>query len=575
MRCRARALAVSTLLTICTATTIGGGAAAGANAAAPEAATPASAASPTSTLSSSTAGSVSSDADRLAGSNRYGTSAQIAAQYPAGVPSIYVATGASFPDALAAGAAAGSGSPVVLVAGGTIPADVSAEVARLKPAKIILVGGPNSVPDSVGTTLAATAGGTWSRLAGTNRYGTAQAVSAAVFAPGVKVAYLVSGVAFPDALTASALGALAGSPVLLTDPSSLPQETVDELTRLAPQQIVVLGGPTSVSDAVVDAVKAYSPSVVRVAGTDRYATNAAADAGIAGPIGTLVVAAGSNFPDALSGAALAGHLGTAMLLVGPGGLSADQRALITRLTPTHVDVLGATNAVSDQTLNSVLTAAGLQTVPVAAPPSTPPVSTGAGDYVLSYSGAVGAAGTQVIRWNPCRAIGWRLNAPGIDAALTQTINTEFAALGRATGMTFRYDGTTSFIPQQSTVSSEPDDLVVTIAARSASDFLADNPGAVGYGGWEASTLPDGNWQITKGYVVMDQATVTELPEGIAAGETTGALLLHELGHAVGLQHAAKATEIMYPALNPQTPSTYSADDLMGLTKVGHGAGCIS
>ena len=570
MRRRARVSAVSTLLTVCTAITIGV-ATSEASAAPPGTATPASATSSTSDLFASTGASVSADADRLAGSNRYSTSAQIAAQYPAGVPSVYVATGASFPDALAAGAAAGSGSPVVLVAGGTVPIDVSAEVARLKPAKIILVGGPTTVPDSVGVTLAATAGGTWSRLAGTNRYGTAQAVSASVFAPGVKVAYLVSGVAFPDALTASALGALAGNPVLLTDPSKLPQETVEELTRLQPQQIVVLGGPTSVSDAVFDAAKAYSPSVRRVAGSDRYATNAAADASIAGPVGTLVVAAGGNFPDALSGAALAGHLGTAMLLVGPGGLSTAQQALITRLAPAHVDVLGSTSAVSDQTLNSVLTAAGLQTVPVAAPP----VSTAAGDYALSYSGAVGAAGTQVIRWNPCRAIGWRLNAPAIDATLTQTINAEFATLTQATGMTFRYDGTTTFIPQQNTVSSEPDDLIVTIAARTSTDFLANNPGAVGYGGWEASTLPDGNWQITKGYVVLDQATVAELPEGIASGETTGALLLHELGHAVGLQHAANATEIMYPALNPQTPSTYSADDLAGLAKVGHGAGCIS
>jgi len=525
-----------------------------------------------STANSSSAASVSAQVDRLAGTDRYGTSAQISAQYATGVPSVYIATGLSFPDALAAGAAAGTSSPVLLVAGATIPTAVQAEVARLKPAKVILVGGASALPDSVGVTLAAAAGGSWQRLAGGDRFATAQQVSAATFAPGVQVAYLVSGLAFPDALTASALGALAGSPVLLTSPSQLPRSTSDELTRLQPQKIVVLGGTSAVSDAVLTAAKAYSPSVSRVSGSDRFATNASADAAVPGPVGTLVVASGANFPDALSGAALAGHLHTAMLLVGSGGLSAAQQALVARLAPAHVDVLGGTTAVSDQTLNAVLTAAGLPTITIA-PPGSPAAP--AGDYVLSYSGPAGAAGTQVIRWNPCAPIGWRLNAPGASATLLATINTEFAQLAGATGMTFRYDGTTTFVPTTTNISSEPDDLVVTIAPRTSTDLFDGSPGAIGYGGWSAVTTAAGHWKIVKGWVILDQAAVATLPAGVQPAQSAGTLVLHELGHAVGLQHAAKPTEIMYPALNAQTPQTYSADDRIGLALVGKNAGCIS
>jgi putative cell wall-binding protein len=523
------------------------------------------------TATSASAASVSAQVDRLAGSDRYGTTAQISAQYAAGVPSVYIATGESFPDALAAGAAAGAASPVLLVAGGTIPVAVQNEVARLKPAKVILVGGSAVLPDSVGVTLAAAAGGSWERLAGKDRFETAQQVSAATFSPGVATAYLVSGLAFPDALTASALGALQGSPVLLTSPSQLPDSTIAELTRLQPKSIVVLGGTSAVSDAVVTAAKAYSESVSRVSGTDRFATNAGADAAVPGPVGTLVVASGANFPDALSGAALAGHLNTAMLLVGPGGLSAAQQALVARLAPGHIDVLGGTKAVSDQTLNAVLTAAGLPTIAITDP--TPPSTSG--DYALSYSGAVGAAGTQLIRWNPCAPIGWRLNAPGASTTLLATINTEFGQLAAATGMTFRYDGTTTFVPRSDNISTEPDDLVLTIAARTSTDFFDGSPGAIGYGGWDASTDASGNWKIVKGYAILDQAAVAELPAGVQAGQSAGTLVLHELGHAVGLRHAAQPTEIMYPALNSETPQTYSADDRMGLTLVGKAAGCIS
>lgn len=530
----------------------------------------AAASAPPGTGTSSSAASVSAQVDRLAGSDRYGTSAQISGQYPAGVRTVYIATGESFPDALAAGAAAGTSSPVLLVAGATIPAAVQSEVARLKPAKVILVGGATVLPDSVGINLAAAAGGAWQRLAGSDRFTTAQAVSAASFSPGVQVAYLVSGLAFPDALTASALGALNGNPVLLTTPSTLPDSTIDELTRLQPKSIVVLGGTAAVSDAVLNAAKNYSPSVSRVSGADRFATNASADAAVPGAVGTLVVASGANFPDALSGAALAGHLTTAMLLVGPGGLSAAQATLVGRLAPAHVDVLGGTKAVSDQTLNAVLIAAGLPTITIAAP--APPIAP-TGDYVLSYGTVNGVK--QVIRWNPCAPIGWRLNAPGASATLLATINTEFGQLAGATGLTFRYDGTTTFVPRSDNISAEPDDLVVTIAPRTSTDIFDGSPGAIGYGGWDARTTAADNWEIVKGYVILDAAAVSDLPAGVQAAQSAGTLVLHELGHAVGLQHAAKPIEIMYPALNSQTPQTYSADDRMGLALVGHGAGCIS
>ena len=86
--------------------------------------------------------------------------------------------------------------------------------------------------------------------------GGAAGISAATFSPGVAVAYVAVGSKFPDALAAGPAAAAAGGPVLLTTTDVLPAVIAAELTRLAPQRIVVAGGPASVSDAVLAQLQA-------------------------------------------------------------------------------------------------------------------------------------------------------------------------------------------------------------------------------------------------------------------------------------------------------------------------------
>src|SRR4051812_49076443 len=54
------------------------------------------------------------------------------------------------------------------------------------------------------------------RVAGSDRYGTAAAISKSSFAAGVPVAFVVTGGAFPDALAAGPSAAHLKGPVLLT-----------------------------------------------------------------------------------------------------------------------------------------------------------------------------------------------------------------------------------------------------------------------------------------------------------------------------------------------------------------------
>lgn len=97
---------------------------------------------------------------RLAGANRYATAAAISQyHHPSGAPMAYVASGPNFPDALAAGApAAIRGAPTILVKG-SVPSSAAVELERLNPVRIIVLGGPRVVNQSVLNALFAYADG--------------------------------------------------------------------------------------------------------------------------------------------------------------------------------------------------------------------------------------------------------------------------------------------------------------------------------------------------------------------------------------------------------------------------------
>ena len=126
----------------------------------------------------------------------------------------FVATGESYPDALAGGpAAARLGGPILLTQKGTLPAATVSELRRLKPKRIVVLGGTGVVSAAVEKALRAHTSGEVSRLAGADRYSTAAAVSAAHFGPGAPVAFVATGLDFPDALAGSAAGRVRPDPL--------------------------------------------------------------------------------------------------------------------------------------------------------------------------------------------------------------------------------------------------------------------------------------------------------------------------------------------------------------------------
>jgi putative cell wall-binding protein len=288
---------------------------------------------------------------RLAGNDRYATAVALSRSHGAGVPVVYVASGTTFPDALSGGVAAGlDGAPLLLVRPSSIPAVTATELTRLRPGRIVVLGGSGAVSDAVRSALGSYTAGGVTRLSGIDRYATAAAVSAAAFPAGATTVYVASGSGFADALAGVPAAVTSESPLLLTRGDRLPDATRAELVRLAPSRILVLGGPGAVSDAVVAALRTTgtSVSVTRLAGTDRYATATTIARATFGAAASLYVASGVDFPDALAGGPAAGATGVPLLLSKPTGLPASTAAELGRLQPPTIKILGGTAAVSQE-----------------------------------------------------------------------------------------------------------------------------------------------------------------------------------------------------------------------------------
>ncbi len=206
-------------------------------------------------LKTFTTGSVT----RVSGSDRYATSAAVSrATATVGAQVAYVVSGEAFPDALAAGALAArtSGAPLLLTAQGFLPAPTAAELTRVAPKSIVVVGGPSAVSDAVFTALRSYTTGSVTRLSGSDRFATA-AAAAGAFPAGTTQAFVASGVDFPDALSASAAAGQSGAPLLLTLGGTVPGPTGTQLSRLGPSHIALVGGTDVVSEGVRSELAAY------------------------------------------------------------------------------------------------------------------------------------------------------------------------------------------------------------------------------------------------------------------------------------------------------------------------------
>ena len=216
---------------------------------------------------------------RIGGIDRYETAIKVSqSTYPSGAGTVMLASGTDFPDALAAGAAAGvAGASLLLTDPGALPSSVAAELTRLKATRVILIGGEDRVSSAVRASVQSVLpGAAIERIAGRDRTETSLLLAARFF-PTATAAYVVDGRNFADAVVAAALGGAKGMPVILV-PGGDAGLSSDMSTRIKAlgagiRSVIVAGSTASVSSGIESSIKAAGVATTRIGGIDRYETS--------------------------------------------------------------------------------------------------------------------------------------------------------------------------------------------------------------------------------------------------------------------------------------------------------------
>ncbi|WP_109473257.1 cell wall-binding repeat-containing protein [Ornithinimicrobium cavernae] len=298
------------------------------------------------------AGPCTFDVERIGGAERIATAALLAQRFIM-ADAVVIATSTDFPDALTAAPLADQlGGPLLLTRPDSLPALTAAEITRLQPSSIVVVGGTGAVHEDVLTELEALApaGGTVTRLSGANRYETAVAVAAEITQDSTAQMFLATGEDFPDALVLSALAARESAPLVLARPDHLPATTQAFLGSATYDDLYAAGGPAVLSDQVVnDAAALDGATATRYAGADRYATAAQVLQQFPAE-GTVMVATGEKFPDALTAVPVAGRSGAGIALSQtdhvPAGVMTEVERLTTGFSFPLVTIVGGEAALS-------------------------------------------------------------------------------------------------------------------------------------------------------------------------------------------------------------------------------------
>jgi putative cell wall-binding protein len=157
------------------------------------------------------------------------------------------------------------------------------------------------------------AAGSVERLSGKNRFEVAVNVSKKGWGNGANTVVIANYNTFADALASSPLAFQENGPILLTQANILTKETKDEITRLNPQKVIIVGGPASVSDSVLQEIKKIVPAVERIGGKDRFEVALNISKRLNNKQKAVVVN-GLKFPDALTIAPYAAKNGIPILL---------------------------------------------------------------------------------------------------------------------------------------------------------------------------------------------------------------------------------------------------------------------
>jgi hypothetical protein len=167
-----------------------------------------------------------------------------------------------------------------------------------------------------------------------------------------------------------------------------------------------------------------------------------------------------------------------------------------------------------------------------------------------------------------------IRAKGEPEGGAQIITEAVLRVSRVTGLRFVYDGATSEAPSRLREPYQPERyggrwapvLISWVTQGETPDFATD---VLGRGGSFPVGLPYTPNAYVTGQVELDSRQLARILHWPNGRQVVRAIVLHELGHLMGLDHVTDAHQLMYPDSQPEV-TDFGAGDLAGLAALGRG-----
>jgi hypothetical protein len=202
-------------------------------------------------------------------------------------------------------------------------------------------------------------------------------------------------------------------------------------------------------------------------------------------------------------------------------------------------------------------------------PLPPPPGGGAYTFVSTQTD-----GVTPVAYDPCRLVHYVIRPDGAPAGGEEAVTAAIARVSEVTGLQFVYDGGTdepTTLDREAFQPGRYGDRWAPVLIAWETDV--QNPALageiVGEGGSTAVSLGDGPQVLVTGTVSLDAGQMPQILDRRNGTAIARAIILHELGHLVGLGHVDDDRQLMYPETQGDVLD-FAAGDLTGLAAVGSG-----
>ncbi|MGG0720097.1 cell wall-binding repeat-containing protein [Robertmurraya massiliosenegalensis] len=282
---------------------------------------------------------------RLDGKDRFEVAVNVSkAGWSNGSDTVVIANFLAFADALSASPLAYKhNAPILLSHPNELTATTKREIQRLKPKKVIIIGGPISISENIVKTLKDMKVTNIERFGGETRFDVAYNIASRLGE--TDTAIVTNGMKFMDAMSIAPYAAKNGYPILLTYyDHTLPKQMDKALDELQIKNTIISGGELSVSKEISNRL----PKPKRIGGEDRYEVSANILEELNPNGKKAFIATGRTFADALTGSVLAAKEGASMLLSHPTKVHGSVKKVIADKKISNFVLLGGTISIPNK-----------------------------------------------------------------------------------------------------------------------------------------------------------------------------------------------------------------------------------